>query len=53
MSLKYISPNLLPAWDEWSQLSPKYKPGECAYKWGTFNGQGITDKTLHYYARNS
>ncbi|MFP4409937.1 PriCT-2 domain-containing protein [Coleofasciculus sp.] len=53
MSLKYISQNLLPAWDEWSQLSPKYKPGECAYKWGTFNGQGITDKTLHYYAINS
>lgn len=53
MSLKYISPELLPAWDKWSQLSSKYKPGECAYKWETFNGNGITDRTLHFYARNS
>ncbi|MGB5769736.1 MAG: bifunctional DNA primase/polymerase, partial [Crocosphaera sp.] len=53
MALKSISPSLLDAWDQWSQQSTKYKPGECAYKWGTFNGVGISDRTLYWLARNA
>ena len=51
MALKYISDSLLPEWDRWSQSSPKYKPGECAYKWQSFRGSGISDRTLHYLAK--
>lgn len=53
MALKYISHSLLPDWDSWSQLSSKYHPGECQYKWDSFKGFGITDRTLHYYALHS
>lgn len=53
MALKYISPSLLEAWDNWSQLSPKYNPGECTDKWQSFRGHGITEKTLIYYAIHS
>jgi hypothetical protein len=50
MSLHHISFSLLPDWDNWSQLSPKYIPGECHYKWASFKGKGITDRTLFWYA---
>ncbi|MFB2917117.1 MULTISPECIES: bifunctional DNA primase/polymerase [Aerosakkonema] len=53
MALKYISHSLLPDWDTWSQLSSKYQRGECQYKWESFRGFGITDRTLHYYALHS
>ncbi len=53
MALKWINPNLLRAWDEWSQLSPKYKPGECEYKWHSFNKWGITIRTLYKLANLS
>ena len=53
MALKSISPALLEAWDRWSRQSKKWKPGECAYKWGTFNGVGISDRTLYWLAQNS
>lgn len=53
MSLKYISDSLLPDWEEWSQLSYKYQPEECKYKWESFRGVGITERTLHYYAKYS
>ncbi|MFB2877801.1 bifunctional DNA primase/polymerase [Floridanema aerugineum] len=53
MALKYISHSLLSEWDTWSQLSSKYHPGECQYKWESFRGFGITDRTLHYYALHS
>ncbi|MCT7953363.1 bifunctional DNA primase/polymerase [Ancylothrix sp. C2] len=51
MALKFISPSLLEDWDKWSRLSPKYKAGECDYKWHSFNGRGITDRTLYWLAR--
>lgn len=51
MALKFISPSLLEEWDKWSRLSPKYKAGECDYKWHSFNGRGITDRTLYWLAR--
>lgn len=53
MALKYISHSLLPDWDTWSQLSSKYQRDECQYKWESFKGFGITDRTLHYYANHS
>ncbi len=53
MALKSVSPSLLPAWDNWSQLSPKYKIGECQYKWDSFNKWGITVRTLYRLANLS
>lgn len=53
MALKSVSPNLLSAWDRWSQLSLKYQPGECQYKWDSFRQIGITVGTLYYFARIS
>lgn len=40
-------------WEEWSQKSDKYKPGECDSKWDTFSdnkGDGVTLGTLDYMA---
>ena len=51
MALKSVSEELLPAWDEWSQQSAKYKPGECDYKWQSFREKGVTLGTLYYFAR--
>ncbi|UYD38287.1 bifunctional DNA primase/polymerase [Tolypothrix sp. PCC 7601] len=53
MALHSVSPILFKAWDTWSQLSPKYKPGECAYKWQSFNKTGITIRTLFRLANLS
>ncbi|MGH2412184.1 MAG: PriCT-2 domain-containing protein [Microcystaceae cyanobacterium] len=40
-------------WENWSQLSPKYTPLECTYKWESFPGSGITDRYLHDLAHLS
>ncbi|MCH8913452.1 MAG: PriCT-2 domain-containing protein [Planctomycetes bacterium] len=40
MSLHSASPDLLPAWDQWSQQSEKYKPGECQRQWRGFKSDG-------------
>ncbi len=53
MALKYISQDLLWAWDKWSQLSAKYVAGECNYKWGNFQGTGISDRSLIFFANQS
>lgn len=50
MALKSISPDLLPAWEEWSLQSSKFKPGECQYKWNTFRKHGVSIGTLYYLA---
>lgn len=50
MALKSVNPDLLPAWEDWSRQSPKYKPGECQYKWNTFKKQGVSIGTLYYLA---
>lgn len=50
MALKSISPRLLPAWDSWSQLSSKYKEGECQSKWDSFRQIRTTIGTLYYFA---
>lgn len=50
MALYSYSPALLPLWDNWSRQSTKYKPGECASKWSTFNPTRISINTLYYLA---
>ena len=51
MALKDWDEGLSGLWNEWSRSSGKYKPGECSYRWSTFNGSGITFRTLYYYAK--
>ena len=51
MALKDWDDGLSGLWNEWSRNSGKYKPGECDYRWSTFNGSGITFRTLYYYAK--
>lgn len=53
MALKDWDEGLLGVWDEWSRNSSKYKPGECAYRWSSFNGTGITFRTIYYYTKIS
>lgn len=53
MALKSVSTSLLPQWEEWSQMSHKYTPGLCAYKWSTFNNLRCTIRSLYYLANNS
>ncbi|GAX46376.1 hypothetical protein NIES4075_74000 [Tolypothrix sp. NIES-4075] len=50
MALYSYSSALLPLWADWSRQSSKYKPGECAYKWSTFNPTRISISTLYYLA---
>lgn len=50
MALKSISPDLLPAWDKWSQISTKYVQCECEYKWESFSQIRSTIRTLYYFA---
>ena len=40
MALHSVSPDLLQVWDEWSKLSEKYKPRECARQWRSFKADG-------------
>lgn len=40
----------LALWDSWSAISAKYRPNECARKWQTFNGRGVTLGTLAWMA---
>lgn len=50
MALKSVNSNLLSAWDQWSQQSSKYKPGECESKWKSFKNTRSTIGTLYYFA---
>jgi hypothetical protein len=48
LCLKTIGDDLLPQWQQWSQLSSKYKQGECPHKWTGFKGIGpSSDYLLH------
>ncbi|MHC5770982.1 MAG: PriCT-2 domain-containing protein [Nostoc sp.] len=53
MALHSVSPILFKAWDTWSQLSPKYKSGECAYKWSLLTRQVLRSRTLFRLANLS
>ena len=51
MALHSVSDCLLSEWDNWSQQSPKYKPGCCEKKWKSFKGQGVEMGTLAHMAK--
>ena len=40
----------LPLWREWSQASPKYKPGDCEAKWETFSPHDVSLGSLIWLA---
>jgi putative DNA primase/helicase len=47
MALHSVSPDLLTAWDSWSQQSEKFTPNECARQWRSFKASGgVTIGTL-------
>ena len=41
-------------WDQWSMADPRYRTGECAKKWETFNGSGspVTAGTIVQMAKD-
>jgi hypothetical protein len=41
MALRSVHDSLLAEWDNWSQQSPKYKPGDCDKRWKSFKRQGV------------
>lgn len=55
MALHSVHDSLLDAWDQWSQQSDKYQPGDCAAKWASFkghySGRPITLGSLLYWAQ--
>lgn len=38
-------------WDSWSREDDRYKDGECALKWKTFNSSGTTGATITHLAK--
>jgi KaiC/GvpD/RAD55 family RecA-like ATPase len=38
-------------WDEWSKSSEKYKEGDCAKKWESFKGEGVSLGTIYHLAQ--
>jgi RecA-family ATPase len=49
MALKHEGASL-DIWDRWSSAGSKYKPGECAKKWKSFNRSEVTGGTLLHIA---
>ncbi len=46
------SGEMLESWDHWSRSCPdKYRDGECARKWSSFDGNGVSLGTLIHMAR--
>ena len=51
LALSELGPIGLQLWDTWSRKSPKYKPGTCAAKWGTFpTDASISVGSISYWA---
>lgn len=51
MALRSLDEIGLALWENWSQKSEKYRPGECAAKWETFSKDGgLTLASLFYWA---
>jgi putative DNA primase/helicase len=51
MALSELGDIGLELWDQWSQKSGKYNPGDCAQKWRSFKpGRGLTLASLFYWA---
>jgi hypothetical protein len=51
MALHSVSDSLLTEWENWSQQSAKYKPGDCDKKWKSFNRQGVAIGSLAHMAK--
>ena len=51
LALSQLGEEGLEMWERWSAQSPKYRPGECARKWGSFDGSGVSLGTLYHMAR--
>ncbi len=52
MALSELGDIGLQLWEAWSRESPKYEPGVCAQKWGTFTpGAGLGIGSLVHWAR--
>ena len=49
--LRNINTAFLPLWDEWSQRSSKYSPGECEKRWKRFKPMGFKMNSLCYWAK--
>lgn len=49
MALKHEGASL-DIWEDWSRGGSKYKPGECARKWNSFNRSEVTGGTLYHIA---
>lgn len=43
--------SLLEVWDNFSKLSPKYKPGECRRRWTSMRKDGYTYLSLRFWAQ--
>jgi hypothetical protein len=52
MALRELGAAGFELWDQWSQRSSKYEPGECERKWRSFTpGNGVTLGSLFHMAR--
>lgn len=50
MSLFTLGNDGLALWEHWSAKSAKYKQGECARKWQSFDSDGVSLASLMYWA---
>jgi predicted transcriptional regulator len=50
MALQEMGGDGLALWDQWSQGSSKYIPGDCEKRWESFKGDGVTLGSLFYWA---
>jgi P4 family phage/plasmid primase-like protien len=44
------SNKLFEVWKQWSKRSPKYKDGDCEFKWKRFKPDGLTISSLYMWA---
>jgi len=49
-ALHNIDKSLLDTWIEFSKKSPKFKEGECEEKWNNMRNDGLTIRSLMYWA---
>jgi len=49
-ALHNIDKSLLDTWIEFSKRSPKFKEGECEEKWANMREEGLTIRSLMYWA---
>jgi P4 family phage/plasmid primase-like protien len=49
-ALHNIDPSLLPIWIDFSKRSPKFKEGDCEMRWDKMRNEGLTIRSLMYWA---